>query len=388
MDPIYLDYNSTTPVDEAVIEAMRASLAGNYGNPSSIHSFGQKARTAIDNAREQVAALLGAKPNEIYFTSGGTEADNLALKGAAMAGRKKGNHIITSRIEHHAILESGHYLEKNGFEVTYLDCDGEGMIAVDDLRRAIKPSTVVVSIMTANNEIGTIQPIREMAGVCREAGVPFHTDAVQAVGKIPVKVDDLGVEMLSLSAHKFYGPKGIGALYVRSKTSLTPLLHGGSHERRLRAGTENTASIVGLAKALEIADNKLAGEHRRLTELGDYFREQVQTKIKDVYLNGPLEKRVPSTVNLSFKGVEGEAIILSLDMKGIAVSSGSACTSGSLQISHVLEAMKIDPELAQGSIRFSLGRYTTREQIDYTISVLPEIIERLRAMSATYDNAN
>ncbi len=388
MDPIYLDYNSTTPVDEAVIEAMRASLAGNYGNPSSVHSFGQKARTAIDNAREQVAALLGAKPNEIYFTSGGTEADNLALKGAAMAGRKKGNHIITSRIEHHAILESGHYLEKNGFEVTYLDCDGEGMIAVDDLRRAIKPSTVVVSIMTANNEIGTIQPIREMAGVCREAGVPFHTDAVQAVGKIPVKVDDLGVEMLSLSAHKFYGPKGIGALYVRSKTSLTPLLHGGSHERRLRAGTENTASIVGLAKALEIADNKLAGEHRRLTELGGYFREQIQAKIKDVYLNGPLEKRVPSTVNLSFKGVEGEAIILSLDMKGIAVSSGSACTSGSLQISHVLEAMKIDPELAQGSIRFSLGRYTTREQIDYTISVLPEIIERLRAMSATYDNAN
>ena len=387
METIYLDYNSTTPVDPEVIKVMQQALAENYGNPSSVHTLGQKSKAAIDAAREKIATLLGAKPNEIYMTSGGTEADNLALKGAAAALRKKGNHIITSKIEHHAVLESGHYLEKNGFEVTYLGCDKSGVVSVEDLRRAIRPETTVVSIMMANNETGAIQPIKEMAAVCHEAGVLFHTDAVQAVGKIPVRVPELDVDMLSLSAHKFYGPKGIGVLYVRSKTPVTPLLHGGSHERRMRAGTENVASIIGMAKALEISIEKLESEHRRLNDLANYFIERVTTEVGEVYLNGPVENRVPSTVNLSFKGVEGESIILSLDLKGVAVSSGSACTSGSLQLSHVLEAMDADPLLAQGSIRFSMGRYTTRDHLDYTISILPEIIGRLRALSATYQKA-
>jgi cysteine desulfurase len=386
MDYIYLDYNSTTPVDPAVVEVIQKALSENYGNPSSVHALGQKAKTTIDAAREQMAGLLAAESAEIYITSGGTEADNLALKGAALACRKKGNHIITSSIEHHAVLESAAYLEKNGFEVTYLDCDGEGVISADQLRQAIRPETVIASIMMANNETGAIQPVKEMAAICRKAGVLFHTDAVQAVGKIPVNVKELDIDMLSLSAHKFYGPKGVGALYIRPKTPVTPLLHGGSHERRRRAGTENVASILGMAEALKIAIEKLDSEHNRLTELSEYFIEQVKSRIRDVYLNGPVDGRVPSTVNLSFKGVEGEAIILSLDMKGIAVSSGSACTSGSLQVSHVLGAMQVDPLLAQGSIRFSLGRYTTRNQIDYTISVLPEIIDRLRSMSAAYDN--
>ncbi len=388
MEKIYLDYNSTTPMDEAVVETMRQVMIGNYGNPSSFHGFGAKAKAAMDEARGKIAAVLGAESSEIYFTSGGTEADNLALKGAAYARQKKGKHIITSKIEHHAVLESAHFLEKNGFEVTYLECDRDGVVSIDQLRRVIKPETTIVSVIMANNETGVIQPIREMAAVCREAGVLFHTDAVQAVGKVPVNVKDLDVDMLSLSAHKFYGPKGIGALYIRQGVRITPLLHGGSHEKRKRAGTENVPAIVGMAKAVEIAAEKLDSEHARMTELGDYFIEQVQSKIPEVYLNGSRDNRVPSTVNLSFKGVEGESIILSLDLKGIAVSSGSACTSGTLEASHVLAAMGIDTILAQGSIRFSLGRHTTREQLDYTVSVLPEIIERLRSMSAAYHKTN
>jgi cysteine desulfurase len=384
MESIYLDYNSTTPVDPAVIEVMRQHLADNYGNPSSIHRFGQKAKATLEAAREQIAVLLGADPSEIYFTSGGTEADNLALKGAAWANRAKGNHIIISQIEHHAVLETAHYLEKNGFAVTSLGCGHDGIISVDDLQAALRPETVAVSIMMANNETGVIQPIKEMAAVCRKAGVMFHTDAVQAVGKIPVDVDLLDVDMLSLSAHKFYGPKGIGALYIRKKVNIIPLLHGGSHEKRRRAGTENVPSVAGMAKALEIAVAKIDSEHKRLAELGRYFIRRVLSTIDDVTLNGSLDNRVPSTMNLSFRGVEGESIILSLDLKGIAVSSGSACTSGSLQASHVMKAMGIDDVLAQGSIRFSMGRYTTKEQLDYTLSVLPEIIDRLRSMSAAY----
>ncbi len=384
MEKIYLDYNSTTPMDEAVVETMRKVMAEDYGNPSSFHGFGVKAKAAMDEARGKIAAVLGAESSEIYFTSGGTEADNLALKGAAYARQKKGKHIIISKIEHHAVLESAHFLEKNSYEVTYLDCDRDGVVSIDQLRRVIKPETTIVSVIMANNETGVIQPIREMAAVCREASVLFHTDAVQAVGKIPVNVKDLGVDMLSLSAHKFYGPRGIGALYIRQGVRITPLFHGGGHERRKRAGTENVPAIVGMAKAIEIAADKLDSEHARMSELGDYLIEQVQSKIPEVYLNGSRDNRVPSTVNLSFKGVEGESIILSLDLKGIAVSSGSACTSGTLEASHVLAAMGIDTLLAQGSIRFSLGRHTTREQLDYTVSVLPEIIERLRSMSAAY----
>jgi len=384
METIYLDYNSTTPVDPEVAEVMNRATLENFGNPSSVHRLGQKAKTAIESSREKAASLLGVKPSEIYFTSGGTEADNLALKGVAYALKDKGRHIITSKIEHHAILESAHYLEKNGFEITWLDCDREGIVSADSLRQAVRSDTILASIMTANNETGAIQPIAEMAAVCREKGVLFHTDAVQAVGKIPVKIESPGVDMLSLSAHKFYGPKGIGALFIRSGTPLVPILHGGSHERKKRAGTESTVGIIGLAKALEIAVDRVESEHRRLGELAGYFINGINEKIDDVYLNGPVENRVPATVNLSFKGVEGEAVILSLDMKGIAVSSGSACTSGSLRVSHVLEAMNIDPLLAQGSIRFSLGRFTTKEHIDYTLEVLPEIIERLRKMSAAY----
>jgi len=384
MEHIYLDYNSTTPMEAAVIEEMRRAMADNYGNPSSVHSIGAKAKAALESARERIAASLGADPLEVYFTSGGTEADNLALKGAALMNRGKGTHLITSTIEHHAVLESAHYLEKNGFEATYVGCDREGVVSAEALRQAIKPQTTVVSIMMANNETGVIQPVREMAAVCREAGALFHTDAVQAVGKIPVRVTDLGVDLLSLSAHKFYGPKGVGALYVRQGVRLTPLVHGGSHERRKRAGTENIPGIVGMAAALDIAMAKQQSEHARMTELSEYFITQVQSRIEDVHLNGSREKRVPSTVNLSFNGAEGESIILSLDLKGIAVSSGSACTSGSLEASHVLSAMGVDVIRAQGSIRFSLGRGTTKGQIDYTISVLPEIIARLRSMSATY----
>jgi cysteine desulfurase len=282
-------------------------------------------------------------------------------------------------------LESGHYLEKNGFDVTCLDCDGEGVVSLDHLKESIGDKTTIASVMMANNETGTIQPVKEMVAICKEKGVIFHTDAVQAVGKIPVNVKELDVDMLSLSAHKFYGPKGIGALYVRQGVRVTPLFHGGSHEKRKRAGTENVIGIIGLAKALEIAVGKIDSEHKRMIELGDYFIEQVQARISEVYLNGSYEKRVPSTVNLSFKGVEGESIILSLDLKGIAVSSGSACTSGALEASHVLQAMNVDVLLAQGSIRFSLGRYTTKDNLDYVVSVLPEIIERLRSMSAAYN---
>ncbi|MCP4568042.1 MAG: cysteine desulfurase [FCB group bacterium] len=388
MKQVYLDYNATTPMDESVIEVMRQNMLENYGNPSSVHSCGGRAKAAIEEARERIAAIIGADPSEMYFTSGGTEADNLALKGAAWSKRRKGVHLITSKIEHHAILESAHFMERVGFNVTYLNCNRDGVVSVDELRQALKPDTTVVSVMLANNETGVIQPIREMAAICREAGVLFHTDAVQGLGKMEVNVKDLDVDMLSLSAHKFYGPKGIGALYIRKGVRVMPVLHGGSHERHKRAGTENTPAIVGMARALELADAKRESEHQRLTELSDYFIDEVIAQVGEVNLNGSRDNRIPSTVNLSFKGVEGEAIILSLDLKGIAVSSGSACASGTLMASHVLAAMDIDPLLAQGSIRFSMGRQTTREQLEYTISVLPDIINRLRNMSAAYNQSD
>ncbi|MCK5125009.1 MAG: cysteine desulfurase NifS [candidate division Zixibacteria bacterium] len=385
MEQIYLDNNSTTPMHEDVIAEMYKHMSETYGNPSSVHNMGQKAKVLMEEAREKIANLLGAKPSEIYFTSGGTEADNLAVKGAAYSGLKKNrNHIITSLIEHHAILESVHFLEKNGFTADYIGCDHDGIVSIEQLKKAIKPETSLVSVMMANNETGVIQPIKEMAAVCKEAGVVFHTDAVQAIGKIPVNVNDLGIDMLSLSGHKVYGPKGIGVLYIRKGTKITPLSHGGAHERRKRAGTENVVSIVGLAKAMEIAIGKIDQEQARMKELSEFFINEVQSKVPDVFLNGSVENRVKSTVNLSFLGVEGEAIILSLDIKGIAVSSGSACTSGSLEASHVLKAMDVDVLLAQGSIRFSMGKDTTKEQLEYTASVLPEIINRLREMSAAY----
>jgi cysteine desulfurase len=384
MKSVYLDYNSTTPIDPAVIDIMSRVMTDNYGNPSSVHRLGQKARVALEEARERIAALIGAQPAEIYFTSGGTESDNMAIKGTARARRHKGRHLITSAVEHHAVLNTTQSLEHEGYSVTYLGCDRNGVVSIDELRKAVRPDTAVVSIMMANNETGEIQPIRALAALCREAGIVFHTDAVQAVGKMPVDVDDLGVDMLSLSGHKFYGPKGIGALYIRRGTMITPLIHGGAHEKRKRAGTENLPAAAGMAAALDIACERMDDEHRRLSELSAYFIDNVMARIDDVSLNGSRDNRIPSTVNLSFKGVEGEAVLLSLDLKGVAASSGSACSSGSLESSHVLKAMGVDPVLAQGSIRFSMGRLTTREDLDYTLSVLPEIIERLRAMSAAY----
>lgn len=385
MKSIYLDYSSTTPVDKAVVEAMSKAWTEDYGNPSSVHRFGQKAKVLLSQTRDKVASLLGCDSSEIYFTSGGTEADNLALKGVTYAARKKGKHIITTQIEHHAVLHSAEYLAQSGYDVTFLPCDGNGLIDAADLKSALKEETTLVSIMMVNNETGEVQPIRAMAEICREAGVLFHTDAIQAVGKIPVNISDLGVDLLSLSGHKIYGPKGIGALYIRKGVRVAPMIHGGSHEKRKRAGTENMPAIIGLAAALELVTARMDEENRRLAQLRDYFIDEVQSKVKDVFQNGSRDNGVPQIVNLSFKGAEGESIILSLDLKGVAVSSGSACTSGSLDSSHVLKAMKVDDLLAQGSIRFSLGYQTTKADLDYTISILPDIIDRLRSMSAAYN---
>jgi len=361
-------------------------LKGRYGNASSVHGFGREAKAALEEAREKVAAILGAEASEIYFTGGGTESDNIALKGIAYSRQGKRNQVIISAIEHHAILESAKYLEKNGFKVDYLGTDREGFVSGKELGERLTDQCSIVSIMHANNEVGTVQDIRKLADIAHSRGALFHTDAVQSAGKIKVDVKVLDVDLLSISGHKFYGPKGVGVLFIRKGTKITPLTHGGHHEKGRRAGTENVAGIVGLASALELADKIRDAEHKRLADLADYFISGVQSKVSEVHFNGPRdnEKRIPSTVNLSFQAVEGESIILSLDMKGVAVASGSACTSGSLEASHVLMAMGVPVELAQGSIRFSLGRFTTKEDLEYTISVLPEIIERLRAMSPLY----
>lgn len=389
MKQIYLDYNSTTPVDERVLEAMLPYLKGKYGNASSVHNFGREAKTAIEEAREKTAVIIGAEPSEIYFTSGGTESDNIGLIGTAYYHQQKKNHVIISAIEHHAILEAARFLEKKGFKVDYVGTDEFGIVSSDELKEKITDQTSVVSIMHSNNEVGTVQDIAKLAEIPREKGAVFHTDAVQSAGKIKVNVDELNVDMLSMTAHKMYGPKGTGILYIRKGKKVTPLFYGGHHEKRRRPGTENVPGIVGFARALEIAESVREDEHKRWTELADLLIDGVQSKISDVYLNGPRdERRVPSTVNLSFKAVEGESIILSLDMKGIAVSSGSACTSGSLEASHVLAAMSVPVELAQGSIRFSLGRYTTKEDVEYTVSVLPDIIQRLREMSPLHSKTS
>lgn len=385
MKQIYLDNNATTPVDERVLEAMLPYLKGLYGNPSSVHNSGREAKAAIEEAREKVAKFIKADPSEIYFTSGGTESDNIALKGTAFLNRGKKDHVIVSSIEHHAILESAQFLEKEGFKVDYLGVDKDGFVSPDELKDKITDKTSIVSIMQANNEVGTIQDIPALSSIAKGAGTIFHTDSVQAAGKIKIDVDELGADMLSISGHKAYGPKGIGVIYIRKGKRITPLFHGGHHEKKRRAGTENVPGIVGLGAALELAESLREAEHKRLNDLAKFFIDGVMNAVPNVYLNGPRnDKRVSSTVNLSFEYIEGESIILSLDMKGIAVASGSACTSGSLSASHVLSAMSVPVELAQGSIRFSMGRFTTKEDIEYTISVLPEIIERLRSMSPLY----
>ena len=378
---IYLDYAATTPTDPEVVEAMLPYLSEVFGNPSSIHSFGQEAKAAVEEARDKIAALIGARGEEIVFTGSGTEADNFALQGTAYASEGKGNHIITTPIEHHAVMETCKFLQGRGFEVTYLPVDGYGLVDPQDVKKVITDKTILISVMHANNEVGTIEPIAEIGEIAREAGIYFHTDAVQAVGHIPVKVDELGVDMLAISAHKFYGPKGVGALYIRKGTKLIPLMHGGEHERRRRAGTENVPAIVGLGKAAEIAQREMDAEAKRLIHLRDKLIKGLMGRIEHIRLNGHPARRLPNNVNVSIEFVEGESMLLNLDLEGIAASTGSACSSGSLEPSYVLLAMGLSHELAHGSLRFSLGRETTEEDIERVLEVSPRIIAKLRAMS-------
>jgi len=381
MKKIYLDYAATTPCHPEVIEEMLPFFNQIYGNPSSVYQLAQKAKGAIEEAREKVARLLNAEPEEIIFTSGGTEADNMAIKGVAFANKKRGNHIITSKIEHHAVINTCKWLEKQGLKVTYISVDKFGVIDLDELRKSLTDKTILISIMHANNEVGTIEPIQEIAKIARERGIYFHTDAVQTAGKVPIDVKESGIDMLSLSGHKLYGPKGIGALYVRKGVKISPLIHGGHHERNRRAGTENVPGIVGLGKACEIASKEMANEEKRLRELRDKLYKGLNERIDDIILNGHPQHRLPGILNICVKYVEGESMLINLDLEGICVSSGSACTSGSLEPSHVLLAMGVPAEVAHGSLRFSLGRNTTQKDIDRVISVLPSIVEKLRAIS-------
>ena len=387
METIYLDNAATTQVKPAVVEAMLPYYTLTYGNPSSVHALGRKARQALDKARGQVAAALGATPQEIYFTGCGTESDNWAIKGAALRHRKKGNHIITSSIEHHAVLHTCQWLERNGFDVTYLPVDADGLVDPKDLEAAITPQPTLVSIMVANNEVGTIEPIQALAKIAHDHGALFHTDAVQAVGSVPVDVRELDVDLLSLSAHKFYGPKGVGALYVRKGIQIQPFLHGGAQERAQRAGTENLAAIAGMAEALTLATADLEAHGRRLSGMRDRMIAGLMEQIPDLKLNGHPTQRLPGNVNVSVRYVEGESLLLALDLEGIAASSGSACTSGSLDPSHVLLAMGLTHEIAHGSLRLSLGDFNTDADVDRVLDVLPKIVSRLRAMSPLFDDA-
>lgn len=381
----YLDYAATTPVLDAVVEAMLPYLRSAFGNPSSVYAVGREAKKGLEEARERTAAAIGAEPSEIVFTAGGTEADNLALKGAAFrarAMRPNANHVITAAIEHHAVLHAAEWLEKQGFRVTFLPVSGDGVVDLEALERALGPETAVVSLMRANNEVGTLQPVAEAAALTREhSRALVHTDAVQALGKVPVDVDALGVDLASFAAHKIGGPKGTGALYVRRKTPLEAILHGGGQERDLRSGTPNVAGIVGMGVAAEIAAAEVETEGPRLAALRDRLQEGVAA-LPRVTVNGAGAPRVPGTLNVCIEGVEGESLLLMLDAKGVAASSGSACTSGSLEPSHVLLAMGVRPELAHGSLRLSLGRASTAEDVDAVLDVLPPIVERLRGIAS------
>ena len=381
MKRIYLDYAATTPVDSEVVKAMLPYFTDVFGNPSGIYSCGQEAKGTIEEARTKVADLIGARDEEIVFMSGGTEADNFALKGVAYANENKGNHIITTPIEHHAVMETCEFLERRGFEVTYLPVDKYGLVAPGDVKRAITSKTILISVIHANNEIGTIEPITEISKVAREAGVYFHTDAVQTVGRIPVDVNELGVDLLSMSAHKLYGPKGVGALYIRRGTRLLPFMHGGGQERGRRASTENVPGIIGFGRAVELARQEMSKEVERLTCLRDKLIKGLLERIDHVHLNGHPQKRLPNNVNIRVDFVEGESMLLNLDLEGICASTGSACSSSSLEPSHVLLAMGILPEQAHGSLRFTLGKWTTEDDIEQVLDVLPVIVAKLRAMS-------
>ncbi len=381
----YFDYAATTPVKEEVLEEMLPFFNINFGNPSSIYSIGRQSRAALDIARDKIAKTLNSKSDEIFFTGGGTEADNWAIKGVAFANKSKGNHIITSKIEHHAVLHTCKYLEKEGFEITYLDVDKYGLVSIGDFKNAIKDNTILISIMYANNEIGTIQPIKELAQIANEKGIIFHTDAVQAYGNEIIDVEDLGVDLLSISAHKIYGPKGVGALYIKKGTKIHQLIHGGAQEKKRRAGTENIPGIVGFGKAAEIAHKNIEEHIDRLVKLRDRLIDGIMTKIPYTKLNGHPTKRLPGNVNISFEFIEGESLLLSLDIAGIAASSGSACTSGSLGPSHVLAAIGLAHEIAHGSLRLTIGDFTTEDEIDYVIEKLQPIVDRLRQMSPLYE---
>ena len=377
----YLDYNATTPTDPRVVEAMKPYFFDNFHNPSSFYRRAGEANHAVENAREQLAQLIHAESKEIFFTSGGTESDNLAIQGTVFLLRDKGNHIITSQIEHPAVLKTCKYLEQNGFEVTYLPVDRYGFVDPADLKKNIKDTTILVTIMHANNETGTLQPLKELAEIAHQKGVIFHTDAVQSTGKIPVDVKELDVDLLSFSSHKIYGPKGMGALYKKHKVKIAPIIFGGGHEKGVRAGTENVQGIVGMGKAAELARLEMAGEEKKLRPLRDRLQKEFVEKIPEVLVNGDTDKRLYNTLNVSIKYIEGEAMLAMLDQQGFALSSGSACSSKSLDPSHVLLAIGLKHEDAHGSLRISLGKFNTPEDVDKLIEALPPVVERLRSMS-------
>ncbi len=381
---VYMDHSATTATAQEVVDVMVPWIRKGFGNPSSLYSIARESKKVVEEARANVASALGSHPDEIYFTSGGTESDNWAIKGVAYANRKKGNHIITSAIEHHAVLHTVEYLERQGFEITYLPVDETGQIRIDDLKAAITEKTILVSIMFANNEIGTIEPVAEIGKVCRERGIYFHTDAVQAIGNVPIDVQALQIDLLSLSAHKFYGPKGVGALYIRKGVRIDNFLHGGGQERRKRAGTENVAGIVGLGCAIEMAVSDMDERNRRVQALRDRILAGILEQIPYVRLNGHPEKRLPGNLNISFDFIEGESILLLLDHFGICASTGSACTSGTLEPSHVLLAIGLPAETAHGSLRLTLGQENTDEDVDYVLMHLQTVVQRLREMSPLY----
>jgi len=384
VERIYLDYAATTPTHPEVLKVMLPYFTDVFGNPSGIHSYGQEAKGAIEEVRIKVADFIGARGEEIIFTSGGTEADNFALNGIVFANENKGNHIITSSIEHHAMVATCKFLEKRGLKITYLPVDEYGLVRPSDVKKAITAKTVLISVMCANNEMGTIEPIAEIGQVAKEAGIYFHTDAVQAVGHIPIDVNELGVDLLSMSAHKLYGPKGVGALYVRRGTRLLPFMHGGGQERGRRASTENTPGIAGFGRAVELAKQEMSVEAERLTGLRNKLIKSLLERIDRTRLNGHPTKRLPNNVNISVDFVEGESILLNLDLEGICASTGSACSSASLAPSHILLAMGLSPEQAHGSLRITLGKWTTEDEIERVLDVLPGIIAKLRAMSPLF----
>lgn len=379
---VYLDHSATTPVDQKVLEAMLPFFSMDFGNPNSLHAWGRKARQAVDQARDEVSRLINAEPSEIIFTGGGSEADNIAIKGVAFAKKDKGRHIITSAIEHHAVLDTCKWLEKEGFDITILPVDESGTIRPKELRKAIRPDTILVTIHFANNEIGTVQPIEQLGNICREQGVLFHTDAVQAAGHISIDVKKLPIDLMTMAAHKMYGPKGVGALYIKKGVKIVPLIHGGGQERGLRSGTENTAGIVGFGKAAALASDRLAkDEPEKERNLRDRLIDGILEKIEDAMLTGHRTERLPFHASFCFRYIEGESLLLRLDALGIGASSGSACTSGSLEPSHVLLAIGLPHEIAHGSLRLTLGKDTSEEDIDYVLENLPKVVESLRAMS-------